>query len=142
MQKFNFLSYSVMFINCVHCVSFQLFCFILKYWKHHLRDVLKKVLQKYINHIKLRKTLPESIKAILVEVHFTRSCIIFHIFTKMISFAMCICSFSTFFLHLQVAASDYYISLPIILASTTTSTSIFSPWRRNSTLLITLIQRY
>ena len=29
---------------------------------------------------------------------------------------MCICSFSTFFLHLQVAASDYYISLPIILA--------------------------
>ena len=66
--------------------------------KHHLRDVLKEVVQKYINHLKLRKTSTESIKAILGEIHFIKLCIIIHIFTKMI-YCTCICSFSTFFLN-------------------------------------------
>ena len=52
-----------------------------------MRDVLKKVLQKYINHLELRKTSTESIKAILGENHFTKICLIIHIFTEMISFA-------------------------------------------------------
>ena len=44
---FNFLSYLVVFISCAHCVSFQLFCFILNYCKYS-----EALFQRYSGNIK------------------------------------------------------------------------------------------
>ena len=90
MQKVNFLA--IWLCSSFLSIVFHFSCFLFYFdtaniQKHRLKDVLEKVLKKYINYLKLRKTSTESIKAILGEIHFTKICIIIHIFAKMISFA-------------------------------------------------------
>ena len=79
-HKINFLA--IWLCSSFLFIVFHFSCFVFD-WdtvnirKHHLRDVLKEVLQKYINHLKLRKTSSESFKAILGEIHFTKICVIY-----------------------------------------------------------------
>ena len=44
-ENYFFLSYSVVFISCAHCVHFSCFAwywYTINTWKHHLREFLKK----------------------------------------------------------------------------------------------------
>ena len=138
-----------MFISWARCVHFSRF--VLYWYTINIRSIIWEMFWK--NTLKVYKPsctvkiLTESIKAMIGEVHFAKSCIIIYIFTKMISFA---CAFAVslskknyyrffyFFLkHPQVAASHCYVNLPIILAifwkQTVPSTFICSPWQQNST---------
>ena len=98
-----------------------MFCFFYRdtvhIWKHHLSDVLEKVLEECINHLKLRKTSTESIKAKLGGVHFTK--IIIYIFTKMISFA---CAFAVILLFL-LKISEWLLPTITVITVITVSQS-------------------
>ena len=133
MKKINFLA--IWLCSSFLFIAFIYSCFVFD-WdtvnirKHHLRDVLKEVLQKYINHLKLKKISTHSIKAILGEIHTTKICVIIHIFTKMFS-CMWVYSFSSFFLN---TSAWLLPTITIIFPGnfskkkTTPSTLICSPW--------------
>ena len=133
MKKINFLA--IWLCSSFLFIVFHYSCFVFD-WdivnirKHHLRDVLKEVLQKYINHLKLKKISTQSIKAILGEIHITKICVIIHIFTKMFS-CMCVYSFSSVFLN---TSAWLLLTITIIFSGnflkkkTTPSTLISSPW--------------